>query len=164
MKKQRDTPSEEEELDLSIDMDMLDHEWLGQPKLFLKYATKLADAKKDLDVAKSSLDVVEAETNLMIREDPEKHISSKVTETSIKSAVLLHPDYMAAQRRLTKARHRVDVLQAAVTALDQRKKALENLVALHGQSYFASPRAPEGSRETVKEMEKRAILRRSKVR
>ena len=55
-------------------------------------------------------------------------------------------------------KHKVDVLQVVVDALDHRKKALENLVTLHGMSYFASPKAPKEIRNDVKEVEAQKVF------
>jgi hypothetical protein len=44
-----------------------------------------------------------------------------------------------------------------VAALDHRKKALENLVYLHGQSYFSAPTAPRGMKDRMDEVEKASV-------
>jgi hypothetical protein len=58
-------------------------------------------------------------------------------------------------------RHKASVLKVAVTALDQRKKALEKLVDLHGQDYFSTPRAKGENREKMEELE--TSLRRKRT-
>lgn len=40
------------------------------------------------------------------------------------------------------AKYDVDMCQAACWAFQERKAALENLVKLHGQNYFAGPSIP----------------------
>jgi hypothetical protein len=44
--------------------------------------------------------------------------------------------------------------QAAVNAFEQRKSALENLVRLFGQSYFAGPKMPRDLHWEKEEKEK----------
>ena len=130
-----------------IDESRLDEEWLRQPDLYFKYASQLADAKQRLDQAKAELDLVEAECNKDIRERPEHYgvdrsrNTGAPTEDAVKKAVVIHDDYQAAVMDIVKHKHEVEVLAAAVNALDHKKRALENLVSLHGQSYFAAPRA-----------------------
>lgn len=149
---------------LQIREHALDEEWVGQPQLYFKYAMELADARRDLDEAKSELDVVRAELDRDIRLDPETYHCPKLVETSIANCILLQDNYIKATETVNKAQHLVNMLMAVTIALDHRKRALENLVVLHGQSYFASPKAKRGSEEEelLTKAEKRSI--RSKGR
>jgi hypothetical protein len=58
---------------------------------------------------------------------------------------------------MLRAKDRVNKVEAVVTALDHRKKALENLVYLHGQSYFSAPTAPRGMKDRMDEVEKASV-------
>ena len=161
---------------LDIDKNLLDDEWLGQPKLYFRWAVQLEDAKEDLDEAKRTLDVekteferAKASIDLDIRKKPDEYKLPKVTDKSILAVMLLQSEYQDAQeeffvvqKEVDVAKHRVGILQAAVTSLDHRKKALEKLVDLHGQKYFASPRASEGSKEAIEKVEKRSARQRAK--
>jgi hypothetical protein len=84
-------------------------------------------------------------------------MTNKVTEAAVAAAILTQPNYRVALKALTAARHRQDVYQAAVDALDHRKKALESLVQLHGQGYFAAPRARGTAKEVMAEIEKESV-------
>lgn len=168
----------EPELLFDIDKNRLDDEWLNQPKRYFEWAVQLEDARADIDDAKREYDVtktefdeVKAKVELDIRNDPDDYHLPKVTDKSIAAVVLMQLDYKEAedslykaQERIDTAKHRAGILQAVVSALDQRKKALEKLVDLHGQKYFATPRASENSAEVVDGMTKRAIRRRTRVR
>jgi len=147
---------------LEINQLRLDEEWVNQPKLYLEYAAKLADARRDLDLSKSELELTVAELDADIRADPEGHdIGEKVTENAIKNCIPTLKRYQVANNALIDAKHKVDVLQAFVNALDHRKRALENLVDLHGQSYFAEPRArKEEDREAMTEAKDRMTMKR----
>jgi len=159
-KKSRDV---EEGSFLDIDKNLLDDEWINQPKLYFKWAVQLEDAREDLDNAKADFDLVKAEVDLAIRNDPNKYdLPDKITEKMIAAAVPVQPEYEEAQKVFFLTKHQVGVLQAAVTALDHRKKALEKLVDLHGQKYFASPRASVCAREAMEEVEKRSVRKRTK--
>lgn len=143
----------------AVDQHRLDEEWVRQPKLFHEYAVKLADARAEVDRLKAKRDLAEeqveyvaAEINSMIRQDPEQFGLPKVTEDAIKNAVRTHQDYIDAQEKVHKIRQReiearreVGVLEAAVNALEHKKRSLENLVELFLRDYFSSPRAPKAA-------------------
>jgi len=105
-----------------------------------------------MDKAKERLDVVEAEMDRDVREDPEKYDLVKLTETLIKSTVLQTSERQIAAQNYIDAKYEYDMAQAAVRSIDQKKTALENLVKLHGMSYFAGPSVP---RDLSKEWEQR---------
>ncbi len=126
---------------LHIDKNLLDEEWVHQPKLYFEYASELAGARVELEEAKAEFDVVKAETDLNIRSNPTDYdLPEKTTEVMIGKALIITDEYQEAQKIIFTAKHRVDILSSAVTALDHRKKALENLVELHGRNYFSTPR------------------------
>jgi len=151
--------NEDIELDISIDPNELDREWISQPKLYFRYASMLADAKRDLDAAKVELDLTQAELDQSIRSDPEAFDIGKVTEAAIKAAIPTQKEYRKAAKALSNAKHLVDVLTAAVGALDHRKTALSKLVDLFLASYFAKPKASENARERMEDVERRSIRR-----
>jgi hypothetical protein len=124
----------------NIDQTQLDKEWVEQPKLFFEYAVMLADERSNLERRKAQADLVRAELDKQIREDPVKFgLGSKLTETAINNTITENSQMQKANTKIRLAKHRVDVFQAAVNALDQRKSALERLVSLHGQNYFSQP-------------------------
>lgn len=146
----------------SPDLYCLDTEWVKQPKLFFTYASKLAEARKEVEETKAELDVVKAELDKKIRESPESFDIIKLTETALSNTILLQPEYKKVSKKLIDTKYKADIFQAAVTALDHRKSALERLVALQGQNYFATPKAPESHKEQMAEIEKKAIRRKKK--
>lgn len=144
-----------------IDVNELDREWVGQPELFHTYAIQAADARLALDEAKAQLDITRAEIDKDIRDRPAHYDLEKVTETALLSVLLLQPMHQKAVRAVNKAKHDLDIVQAAVTALDHRKKALENLVFLHGQNYFSTPRVSGDSVAKMKESAKKRTRSRT---
>lgn len=130
------------EKDIRIDENSLDVEWLEQPSLFMKYARNAAQARMDLDAAKQTLDVVKAELDKRIRENPEHYDINKVTEGSIQSTLITQEEYKIAFENFLGVKYEADMAQGAVNAFNQRKDALENLVRLYGQQYFAGPKIP----------------------
>lgn len=130
------------EKDIKIDEDALDVEWLGQASLLIRYARNAAQARMDLDKAKEALDVVKAELDAAIRKEPDKYKIEKITEAVVGNTIILQPKYKETNERYLKAKYEADIAQGAVNAVNQRKDALENLVRLYGQQYFAGPKMP----------------------
>jgi hypothetical protein len=104
--------------------------------------------------------LVEAEVEMDVRESPEDYNLTKVTDASVKAAVLTSDRYKKTQKGLNDAQYRVNVLWAAVNSIDDRRKALEKLVDLWQGSYFGEPRASASAREVVDEMKKRSTRKR----
>jgi len=143
------------EKDMYIDENCLEIECLDQAALMVRYTTKLAEAKKERDQSKEMLDVMYADLDLKIREDPEKFNLSKITEGAVRSAILMNTDYQKAQNKLDWTNYEVNVLQGVVSAIDQRKSMIEGLIRLHGQQYFAGPNVPHNMSELRKKSEER---------
>ena len=145
------------EQDIRIDETSLDVEWLGQPMLMIKYARHAADCRMNLDLAKERVDFVKAELDKNIREKPSSFKIEKLTESAIQNIILTQEKYMDAEEKLIHARYELDIANAAVRALDARKDALENLVRLHGQQYFAGPRIPRDLKAEVEKREQKQV-------
>ena len=145
---------------LDIDPNNLDKEWLNQPRFFFRYASELADARRDHESAKAELKVVAAQKSNRFRKKAAIK-GEKTTESQISSLVQSNSDYVLAEQQMIAARHRMDVLDAAVTALEHRKHALENMVRLHGQSYFATPRSSSDNKDVVENSRKKNIRSRT---
>lgn len=134
-----------EATDFQIDKDSLDYEWTRQPDLVHGYATRLARAKLLEQRRKNLFEVGVAELTRKIRKSPDAYgLPAKPTEAAVKEAATTSKTYSRLLLRVNKARHRCDMLQAACTALDHKKRALENLVHLHTQDYYSAPRAKAG--------------------
>lgn len=145
------------DMDLQIDPTALDVEWLEQPRLFMKYAEAAAQAKKEVDQLKEALDVVKAQADHSIREEPEAYGLTKVTEATVLAAITQDGDVRQSLADLINGRYELEILNGAVRAFEQRKTALENMVRLHGASYFAGPTVPRDvEAEIVKHAEKKA--------
>lgn len=140
---------------LEINEYELDVEWKNQPLAYYEFATKLADAKAKHDQAKSDLEVTKAKICLEIRQNPDAYQLDKITESTVSHALLTESEHMTATNTVILARHKVDMLQAVVTALDHKKRALESLVSLHGQKYFSEPITDHESNNVLEDMEKR---------
>jgi len=130
------------EKDISIDEEALDIEWLEQPRLMMQYSKHLAQARMELDELKQALEITKAEIDRKIRATPEKYKLEKITDKSIESITITSSEYKQAFQEYLDAKYEADMAMSAVRAFEQRKEALENLVRLHGQQYFAGPKVP----------------------
>jgi hypothetical protein len=146
-----------------IDEKHLDQECLRQPSLYWTHSKKAAKSKLALDDAKSALDVVEAKVNQQIRADPAKYGLTKATEASIKSWVLMSKPYREAHREVNQAIYTYNIHQAAVTALEHKKRSLTLLVQLHGQNYFAEPTVTRENKEAYRENNKKALRKKGVI-
>ena len=151
------------ERDFQIDVNRLDEEWIRQPDLYRRYAVAAADAKQAHEEVKNDLSVIRADVEQQVRRNPDEFGLSKVTEGAIKTAIDLHEKVREAEEAVIGARHDMDVMQAAVGALDHRKAALGDLVRLFLADYFSKPQVDEGSRDAVDDMEKK-LTRKSQRR
>jgi hypothetical protein len=119
----------------------LDEEWSRQADRMYAICKELADAKRRLNEVKNTLEVVYAEQARDARLHPQKYGIDKATVDAVKDAVTVSAATQEAERSLIEAKHEVDLLEAAVTGMEHKKRALENYVQLHAMSYFAEPKA-----------------------
>ena len=115
--------------DLAINPMSLDLEWLEQSNLYFRYSEALAQAKKERRQADGRLLLVKAEI---------RNTLSKVTEAGVNEAAASTKEF----EEFKEAQYREDVLEGAVTAMQHRKTALQNLVMLAQMNYFATPKEP----------------------
>ena len=149
------------ENDIVISCEELDTEWLEQPRLMMEYTQHAAEMRRDMDKAKEKVDVVRAELDKFIRSDPDTYGINKISNPVVEATIIDQQLYKDAMAAYLDIKYEHDVAQGVVRAFDQRKTALENLVKLHGQQYFAGPKVPRDlSEEVVKN--KAAKKRRSK--
>jgi len=130
------------ENDIKIDPLSLDVEWLQQPTLMFKYASLEVELMKKEMIEKERLELVKAEIDREIRSNPEKFGISKITENVVSSTILMDERYKEAFKTYTDTLYELKMAKVAVTSISAKKDALENLVKLFGQQYFAGPEAP----------------------
>lgn len=140
-----------------IDQNRLDEEWTNQAPTYYEYSVKLADAREEHERCKARRDIVEAELDRAIRQRPEEFGVEKVTEGVVGKTIILQKKYQQAHDNVIRAKHDLDIVQAAVDALEHKKKGLESMVYLQSQGYYAEPKGPRVVREKVEELEKRNI-------
>lgn len=149
------------DFDPTIDPMALDKEWLNQPNLYFHWAVKAADAKRKMDEAKAELEVEKASLMRLISLNPAEFGLAKGTDAMVTGAVLEQAEYKAALRGFNEAKHLAELYGVVLSTLDHRKRALENLVELHGMNYFSAPTARGEAGEAVKRAEKREVRQRA---
>jgi hypothetical protein len=133
------------EKDVHIDETSLDVELLEQAPLAIRYGQYWSECKEEFVRAEENVKMVVANLTLEINKDPETFLGEgvKVTDVKIESAVRTHPDYIDAKERWIKAMRVMNDAEIVKNEISfTRKTALENLVQLHGQNYFAGPKVP----------------------
>jgi response regulator RpfG family c-di-GMP phosphodiesterase len=127
----------------TIDESQLAEEWIAHPQRVYEYAQLAADIRKTLDELKRRDEVVRAEVGLSVRKNPEVYGIMKVTESLVDSAITTNDEVRESTQLIIDCKHKLDLAMAAVTAMENKKKALECIVQLHATSYFANPRNPK---------------------
>lgn len=142
------------EEDMRIEETALDVEWLEQAELAIKYGQIYAEAKKDVAVAEEELKVIRSELIRDANDDPEGTCGkAKPNAGDIEAYYRNHPDHKEAKKELIDLQYELDMAEIAKNEISfTRKLALENLVKLHAQQYFAGPKVP---RNLSMEVEKR---------
>ncbi len=130
------------EKDIKIDETALDVEWLEQPRLMLKYTKHQALMEREMLNAKEEVELCRAELDREIRSDPDKFGVAKITETVVNNLIISNEKYKETYDEYLEMKYEYEVAKGAVQAFRDRKEALENLVRLHGQQYFAGPSVP----------------------
>ena len=178
-----DTPPD---IRLEIDENILDQEWQGhaeQAFQWSRYAAvcrhEVEENKLTVDLAVAQLKRVAAEQDDGIRREPQMYgISAKggdgcikMTETVVATTVLLQPlhqkseaDVHTARQKLTQAKYTLDVAEAAVAALKDRKHGLQDIVSLHLSGYFGSPREQTARADNMTDEQRRALRRGTRDR
>lgn len=139
--------------DVKIDPNNLEKEWLEQPSLYVYYAEAHADALHQRDLAKSRMDYTYSKLYSKVKKDWDKHFDSKPTESALKEYILKNATFKKAEKVLINAARDANILAGAKTAMDHRKRALENLVSLRISGFHSDPstsRVKTGMRQVEK--------------
>jgi len=141
------------ERDMKIDVDSLDVEWWDQSSLALKYGKHYADLWEQVKFAEEEVKIIRSELILKANENPSKCChKDKPNLNDIEAYYRTDKKYREAKDKLIGLQKE---LMYAEHAKDQicwtRRAALENLVKLHGQQWFAGPKVP---RDLINEITK----------
>lgn len=160
--------------DMSIDESALDVEWLEQSELALTYGDNWAGLKRVLMLAEENIKVIRAELIKQVNDNPDKYLGNGVKPTgpNVEAYYRNHKRHQQAKDEWVNAMYECNIAEIAKNEVSfTRKAALENLVQLHGQNYFAGPKMPRDltlekdnwkqKQERRKEINKRVRIRKS---
>lgn len=128
--------------DIVLDPTKLDLAAATQGETFFYWAQQMVAARKAMDRAKINVELVENTLAKECRKNPTKHGLDKVTEGAISAAVKTNGKYLGAVDEFVKCKADHQLLEVAVSAMEQRKRMIGDLITLHGQQYFAGPSVP----------------------
>jgi len=133
------------EKDMRIDETSLDIEWLEQAELAMKYGGIYSDARKELEQAEEEVKVIRSELVKEANEDPDKYLGDgiKPTGPNVEAYYRTHKRHKDCKQKIIDLQFELSNAEIAKSEISfTRKAALENLVVLHGQQYFAGPKVP----------------------
>lgn len=133
------------EEDVKIDESALDIEWLNQGEIALKYSRHFVSCKMRFTRAEEHLKLIRSKLINKAYKYPEKFLGKnvKATAQTVEAFYRAHPDHIKAKERWLNAMEDMEYADVGRWEIvNTRKQSLENLVALHGQSYFAGPSIP----------------------
>ena len=135
--------------DAEIDKSNLQDECQSQPSLYGYYAMQLAEARNELDVAKSNLDATIARRSAYYYNNPVDGI--KTTVDGMKVMVGNDTEVQEAQTEVDKKQAVVNVLYASTSTMEQRKGCLDNLVKLSLARYYNESEPDNSGRDRLKD-------------
>lgn len=156
--------------DSKININELDIEWLAHPDMERKYIMQVSRYRrkviKMVETEKLAHEKVKNTRSKLVQnchENPERCIGkSKATGPEAEAYYRTHPDYLIAKRKWIKVQTRLlkaeEDHETCVSMKDlmhfTKTKAMEELVKLHGQSYFAGPDVPRDLNREIRKKEK----------
>jgi hypothetical protein len=132
------------EKDIHIDEDQLDVEWIEQPELAMKYAKHVAQLRTKVYQLEEEKKVTRSELIVEANEDPEGCTGkAKPNANDLEAYYRTQDSYKEVIDDLLAAKEELEFAELAFQEISwTRKNALENLVKLHAQQYFAGPSVP----------------------
>jgi hypothetical protein len=130
--------------DSNVDEEALDVEWLRQTRLAMKYARNVSHKKKLMRLASEKVKTIRSDLINEANVNPKDTTNKlKPNAQDIEAYYRRHPAYIEAKDHSIKAQYDADYADLAFGEISYtRKAALEHLVKLHGQMYFAGPTVP----------------------
>lgn len=137
-------PQQDEDI-FNINEHDLWHELQVQSKYFHRYASRAAFLRKVVAKKKARKDLIVAELETKIRNDPEAYGIKSATVASVKHAMMLQQRYQRINTKLIEAEYKLDIVEVMVKGMEHRKKSLEKMCELLVMDYHSIPKLPRGS-------------------
>jgi len=151
--------------DLEIDKYNLHEQWEIQPSLYIKWAEKSAEAMYERDKAKEQLDLISAEVEFEIRNNPLNYgLKEKPTESAIKSKIIIDEKYIKSNENYLLSKKNAAIISGVLVALEHKKKALEAEVSLWLGGYYSEIKVPQEMHKQIKQVNDNKIVKKLKKR
>jgi len=152
--------------DMQIDEDALDLELLNHSDLERKYIEECSEAFKEMKYAQENVKTIRSELIRKANDNPDKCCKKpKPNAADIEAFYRVNEDYQEAKEEAIEAEDRYLVLRDMKDDIHfTRTKALEGLVKLHSEEYFAGPRVPRQLSKERKNWQKTKNLKGGMVR
>lgn len=124
--------------DVSIDVHNMQEECAGHPAVHFDYGVLHADALRERRMAELEEQEVQAAVDDEVRSDLTNR-GVKFTETALRRSVENDDRYKAARRKALDAAHKVNVLAAALEALNDKTRMLTNITNMQLAHWQAEP-------------------------
>lgn len=146
------------EEDIKIDEQALDAEWLEQGQLAIRYAKHASEMEKEAARAEEYVKTIRSELINEVNTDPDVTIGkSKPNAADIEAYYRTDKRYKKAKDDAVEKRNEADFSELARREISTtRRKALEQLVILYGQMYFAGPSVSRDLSQAKEEKQKQA--------
>lgn len=152
------------DLDVQIDPDELDIEWLEFANNYYRYSEAAIRQQTKIKVAERTFDQYKAQTDKDIRAGA-KEKGEKITEAAIANLILLDEGYDEAHDAWLEAKALWEQAQNKAKSMDRKKSSLENLVKLMSMDYFSSPIDPRIlTKESIKERKQQRVKKKIRNR
>lgn len=130
---------------VAIDPDKLDEEIFSQPGLYMKFSEIYSEVEKKRERLKNKLEILEAGLDFEIRSKPKafglENLKS-ITESLVKNTIQRQEEVQKLSERIIQANYDLNIVKAAITALEHKKKMLEKAVDLYNGQYFSPIKTP----------------------
>lgn len=127
------------EKDVEIGLNLIE-EWQKQAPLFLYYSRETAKLEKECEIAKEGMEVIKAELDAQIRENPSQHTKvPKLTETLVSNIIIQNNTYREAQSKYIDSKFEAAIGKIVPRAFEHKKKALEYISMLEMSGLYAEP-------------------------
>ena len=130
---------------VAIDPDKLDEEIFSQPGLYMQFSEIYARAERKKEKLKHKLEVLKSKLNYEVRIDPGAFGLSKIKTISnpvVDNAVQHNSEVRKLQEEIIQTNYEVNIIGAAITSLEHKKRMLEKAVDLYNGQYFSPIKAP----------------------
>jgi len=146
-----------EDFDPRIDINRLDVEVLRQPSMAYTVGAELATARRKLRQMDAKQKITEARLKRAITASPAEYEIGRVTVDSVEAVMLTMPEWIEARKAFADAEYAVGVLEAAQTAMVDRRRSLEQLCAMFFSGQLGNVKIPDERREQIADINKQRV-------